>query len=183
MTQLILGGARSGKSRLAEERARTWADRQAWADQAQRELIYLATASVGDREMAARIEQHRERRDARWQLIEESEDLAGVIERYRNHSACLVVDCLTLWISNCLHSGNWENRRDQFLERVTSLNGEQSPLELILVSNEVGSGIVPLGELSRQFVDASGWLHQALAAHCEKVTLVVAGLPLELKAS
>lgn len=175
MAQLILGGARSGKSRLAEERALSWADLK------QHDLIYLATAGVGDSEMAKRIEEHRQRRDSRWQLIEEPEDLAGVIERYQNHSVCLLVDCLTLWVSNCLHSGNWESRRDQFLEQVRRLESDRSPLELILVSNEVGSGVVPLGELSRQFVDASGWLHQALAVHCKKVTLVVAGLPLELK--
>lgn len=175
MRQLILGGARSGKSRLAEERALAWAEREGG------DLLYLATAGVGDEEMARRVEAHRERRDSSWQTLEEPEDLAGAIARLKHRRACVLVDCLTLWISNCLHTGQWEAQRGRLLEQVALLQTERSPLELILVSNEVGSGIVPLGELSRDFVDASGWLHQALAQHCEAVTLVVAGLPLALK--
>lgn len=173
MTQLILGGARSGKSRLAEARAQTLVERSG-AD-----LFYVATARAGDGEMSRRIAQHRARRQGQWQLIEEPLNLAAVIERHRETNACVLVDCLTLWISNCLHTHCWEQQRDLLLKQVSDL--EQTPLTLLLVSNEVGSGIVPLGELSREFVDASGWLHQALAQHCERVTLVVAGLPLELK--
>lgn len=175
MAQLILGGARSGKSRLAEQRALVW--------QAQTggELIYLATASAGDGEMSQRIHQHQARRGDQWQLLEEPLDITGVIARRYQQPACLLIDCLTLWISNCLHAGCWETERERLLAQVQILKAEGSPLQLIMVSNEVGSGIVPLGELSRDFVDASGWLHQALAQQCEQVTLVVAGLPLELK--
>jgi len=177
MVQLILGGARSGKSRLAEQRALEW---QA---QTRGELIYLATASAGDDEMSHRIHQHQARRNERWQLIEEPLDLAGAIagQQALKQPACLLIDCLTLWISNCLHSGCWETERERLLAQVQTLTAGSSALQLIMVSNEVGSGIVPLGELSRDFVDASGWLHQALAQACEQVTLVVAGLPLELK--
>lgn len=175
MRQLILGGARSGKSRLAEERALAWAEHEG------AERIYLATARVGDDEMARRVDVHRQRRDSGWHLLEEPEDLAGTIARLKHRRACVLIDCLTLWISNCLHAGNWETQRDRLLEQVALLQTERSPLGLILVSNEVGSGIVPLGALSREFVDASGWLHQALAQHCDTVTLVVAGLPLALK--
>ncbi|WP_111640949.1 bifunctional adenosylcobinamide kinase/adenosylcobinamide-phosphate guanylyltransferase [Marinimicrobium alkaliphilum] len=175
MRQLILGGARSGKSRLAETRA------EAWAAHRRAPLVYVATASAGDTEMTRRIAHHRARRGDAWQLLEEPEDLAGVIERYREHNACVLVDCLTLWLSNCLHAGNWDHQRERLLNAVAGLEQRDSPLGLILVSNEVGSGIVPLGQLSRDFVDASGWLHQALAPFCEQVSLVVAGLPLELK--
>lgn len=181
MAQLILGGARSGKSRLAEQRA------LAWQAQTGGELNYLATASAGDGEMSQRIRQHQARRGEQWQLLEEPLDIAGVIARQHQQlqqseqPACLLIDCLTLWMSNCLHANCWETERERLLAQVQTLVAERSPLHLIMVSNEVGSGIVPLGELSRDFVDASGWLHQALAQECEQVTLVVAGLPLELK--
>lgn len=175
MRQLILGGARSGKSRLAEQRA------HACAEDCDGELFYLATGAAGDEEMARRIAHHQARRDSRWQLIEEPTRLAEVIERLQDRRACLLVDCLTLWLSHCLNANCWETQRARLLETVAQLKRSESPLSLILVSNEVGSGVVPLGALSREFVDASGWLHQALARECETVTLVVAGLPLELK--
>lgn len=177
MRQLILGGARSGKSQLAEQRA------QLWAEGCDGELFYLATGVAGDEEMAQRIAHHQSRRDARWQLIEEPAELARVILRLQNRRACLLVDCLTLWLSHCLHTECWDEQRTRLLDAVAQLKKSDSPLSLIMVSNEVGSGVVPLGALSRKFVDASGWLHQALARECEIVTLVVAGLPLELKTS
>lgn len=173
MRQLILGGARSGKSRLAEARAVEWSERTGG------DLLYVATANADDDEMARRIQSHQNRRDTRWHLREEPLDLAGVLHDNKDRDVCVLVDCLTLWLSNCLHMNCWAYERDRFIEAVESL--ESSPLSLILVSNEVGSGIVPMGELSRQFVDASGWLHQALTPFCETVTLVVAGLPLALK--
>ncbi|MDQ2076733.1 bifunctional adenosylcobinamide kinase/adenosylcobinamide-phosphate guanylyltransferase [Marinimicrobium sp. ABcell2] len=173
MPQLILGGARSGKSRMAERRAREWTVTHGG------ELMYVATGAAGDEEMTQRIAIHRERRGPEWELIEEPEDLAGVLATCRNRRVCLVVDCLTLWVSNCLHKGSWDQQRERLLTELKNWN--QSSPQVIFVSNEVGSGIVPLGELSRQFVDASGWLHQALAEVCERVTLVVAGLPMELK--
>jgi adenosylcobinamide kinase/adenosylcobinamide-phosphate guanylyltransferase len=130
-----------------------------------------------DSEMLLRIEHHQRQRDARWQLIEEPLDLATVIKKYHTQDHYLLIDCLTLWLTNSLLDNSWPTRKADFLDAVKS-----SQANLYFVSNEVGSGIVPLGELSRQFVDASGWLHQALAQQCEQVTLVVAGLPLVLKA-
>lgn len=175
MKQLILGGARSGKSRIAQERA------EAWREQTGGALYYLATAGIGDDEMGARINQHRSERDNRWHTLEEPLALAAALKHYRDKPVCILVDCLTLWISNCLHEGIWHQERDALLAEIDTQAEANSELAVIFVSNEVGSGIVPLGQLSRDFVDASGWLHQALAARFNTVTLVVAGLPLALK--
>lgn len=166
--ELILGGARSGKSRLAEQRA--------LGDG--RELVYIATATAGDAEMAARIHEHRARRDARWLLVEEPLALAAAIDAQARADRCIVVDCLTLWLNNCLLDDCWPAQRNALLQTV-----EHVPGRVLLISNEVGSGIVPLGALSRTFVDESGFLHQRLAAQAHRVTLVVAGLPVELKTS
>lgn len=164
--ELILGGARSGKSRLAESRA-LGSDGQ---------LFYIATATADDREMSARIGHHQARRGPQWQTVEEPLRLAGTLCSLARHDRCLLVDCLTLWLSNCLHAECWQQERDALLTTLAGLPGR-----ILLVSNEVGSGIVPLGELSRRFADESGWLHQQLAQLARRVTLVVAGLPLELK--
>lgn len=172
MLQLILGGARSGKSRLAEERA------QALAGDT-RKLIYIATGSAGDAEMQQRIEQHRAQREqgtVQWLTVEEPVTLSSVLEHYNHSDYVILVDCLTLWLSNCLHQECWQEQREALLSSLSALKAE-----VLFVSNEVGSGIVPLGELSRRFADESGWLHQSLAQHCSRVSLVVAGLPLELK--
>lgn len=166
--QLILGGARSGKSGFAE--------RQALALPGVKDWLYVATATAGDAEMAARIRHHRETRDCRWQTIEAPIDLASIVRAHHRADQCILVDCLTLWLSNCLDNDCWETEREAFMDAVAN-----SRSRLLLVSNEVGSGVVPLGEMSRRFVDASGRLHQRLARLCERVTLVVAGLPLELK--
>lgn len=174
--QLILGGARSGKSCIAEERAIAWA-----RDVSGRKLVYIATAAAGDGEMAARIQHHRARRGSEWQVVECAERLTEALARHLAPDTCVLVDCLTLWISNCLHTGCWQEQRENLLAFTGAWAQQQNGGELIFVSNEVGSGIVPLGELSRTFVDASGQLHQALARHCAQVTLVVAGLPLPLK--
>ena len=164
--ELILGGARSGKSRLAESRAL----------ESGRELHYIATATAGDGEMAERIRHHQNRRGPQWHSIEEPLHLAATLERLARTDRCVLVDCLTLWLSNCLHHDCWRDEKEALLKAATRLPGH-----IILVSNEVGSGIVPLGELSRRFADESGWLHQQLAQVARRVTLVVAGLPLELK--
>ena len=164
--ELVLGGARSGKSRLAEQRALGGGH----------QLFYIATATADDGEMATRIRHHQSRRGNQWQLIESPLRLAATLRELQGHDRCLLVDCLTLWLSNCLHHQCWPAERDALLKAVGQLQGR-----VILVSNEVGSGIVPVGELSRQYVDESGWLHQQLAQVARRVTLVVAGLPLELK--
>ncbi len=179
LKHLILGGARSGKSAYGEDQA------IACASTHQQALWYIATAGQykKDAEMQQRIAQHQQRRVEQntasakpWQLIEEPLDLARVIREYSSPDQCLLIDCLTLWLSNCLLNESWEDKSGQFFEAVKT-----SQANIFFISNEVGSGVVPMGELSRQFVDESGAIHQALAAHCDRVSLVVAGLPLALK--
>lgn len=169
MLQLILGGARSGKSRLAEKLA---------GDSALA-VTYIATSQPLDGEMNQRIAHHRERRPAHWGLIEEPVELARVLQQAAGEGRCLLVDCLTLWLTNLLMLEDAERlaaERDALLQCVATLPGE-----IIFVSNETGMGVVPLGELTRRYVDEAGWLHQALAERCQRVVLTVAGLPLTLK--
>lgn len=169
-SHLILGGARSGKSQFAEQQALAQAKKNSFS------LHYVATATTQkDSEMHSRIMSHQQRRGSQWSLIEEPLDLASVIHNAKaNH--CVLIDCLTLWLTNALIDNCWDKVKSEFLAVV-----ETSPAHLLFVSNEVGSGIVPMGELSRQFVDEAGSLHQALAQRCEKVSVVIAGLPLALK--
>ncbi len=168
MRQLILGGARSGKSALAER----------LAVESGHEVIYIATAEAGDGEMAARIARHRADRPEQWHTVEEPLALAAVLRAEAGPGRLLLVDCLTLWLSNLMAAGEerWESERAALLELLPQLPGD-----IIMVSNEVGLGVVPMGELSRRFVDEAGRLHQALAPHCDEVTFVAAGLPLKLK--
>lgn len=167
---LVLGGARSGKSSYAEQLAIEC------SLPVNKQKIYIATATADDSEMQSRISHHQQRRDDSWLLIEEKTHLADIVLRYQTPNYCLLVDCLTLWLSNCMHSDIWQQQSDAFIRAAAD-----SSADIIMVSNEVGSGIVPLGQLSRDFVDNSGRLHQQLAQHCDLVTLVVAGLPLALK--
>lgn len=170
MRSLILGGARSGKSRLAEN----WLLQQAAGSQCH----YVATADArhNDAEMDARVAHHQAQRDARWQLIEAPSGLGDCLQNLNNPGAFVLIDCLTLWLSNALLANTWPRERDAFLLALRAFRGE-----LVLVSNEVGLGVVPMGELSRQFVDESGRLHQLLAAEIERVIFVAAGLPLVMK--
>ncbi len=169
MRSLILGGARSGKSALAERIA---------SDSA-REVVYIATAQARDAEMAERIAHHRARRPKAWLCIEESLALAGAVRMHAREDRCVLVDCLTLWLSNMLGDPDLqclERERAALLDTLPALPGE-----IVLVSNEVGLGVVPMGELTRRYVDEAGRLHQALALQCERVMFVAAGLPLALK--
>lgn len=168
MKTLILGGARSGKSRYAQQ----------LAEQSDRQVIYIATATAGDEEMRQRIEQHQRERPADWQLIEEPHELVALLDQYSDEHCCLLIDCLTLWLSNQLGRDATlvAARIDQLVEAMARCNAE-----LLLVSNEAGLGVVPMGEISRQFVDESGRLHQRLAQVCERVVMTVAGLPQILK--
>jgi adenosylcobinamide kinase/adenosylcobinamide-phosphate guanylyltransferase len=169
MQQLILGGARSGKSRLAEQLA---------ADTGLA-VTYIATSQALDGEMNQRVRLHRERRPAHWGLVEEPLALADTLQRHGATGRCLLVDCLTLWLTNLLmleDTARLGAERDALLRVLADLPGE-----IIFVSNETGLGVVPLGELTRRYVDEAGWLHQALAERCERVILTVAGLPLTLK--
>jgi adenosylcobinamide kinase/adenosylcobinamide-phosphate guanylyltransferase len=169
MPDLILGGARSGKSRLAER----------LAAESGLDVVYIATSQPLDAEMAQRIQAHRARRPAHWQLVEEPLALAPVLQDHAAADRCLLVDCLTLWLTNLLlqdDPGRLERECGALLERVGGLPGR-----VLFVSNETGLGVVPLGELSRRYVDAAGSLHQALAERCERVVFMIAGLPMTLK--
>ena len=182
-THLILGGARSGKSRYAEEQAKktSLANHQS--------LLYVATAVVrddhsdnskvnnskGNNEMKSRVVLHQQRRDSSWHLIEEPLHLGKILDNATDKQ-CVLIDCLTLWLTNALMNDCWSEVKSALF---TSLNNTSA--SVFFVSNEVGSGIVPMGELTRQFVDEAGCLHQELAELCEQVSLVVAGLPLSLK--
>jgi adenosylcobinamide kinase/adenosylcobinamide-phosphate guanylyltransferase len=142
-------------------------------------VVYIATAQAHDAEMAARIAHHRDRRPVHWQSVEEPLALADTLRAYARPDRCVLVDCLTLWLSNLL--GDPDHKRfghecDALLEVLPALPGE-----LLFVSNEVGLGVVPMGELTRRFVDEAGRLHQAMAARCDRVLFVAAGLPLPLK--
>jgi adenosylcobinamide kinase/adenosylcobinamide-phosphate guanylyltransferase len=142
-------------------------------------VIYIATSQPLDGEMNARVALHRQRRPDHWGLIEEPIELARVLRENASPDSCLLVDCLTLWLTNLLmleDPARLALERDYLLETLASLPGE-----IIFVSNETGLGVVPLGELTRRYVDEAGWLHQALAERCQRVVLTVAGLPLTLK--
>lgn len=171
MKQLILGGARSGKSKLAEQLAAASSE----------EVVYLATAARidDDLEMKRRIRMHRERRPRDWLLLEEPLNLASALDQNCRAGRFVIVDCLTLWLSNILlmdEGRQFEIQTTALLSILPELKGN-----LVLVSNEVGLGIVPMGELSRRFQDESGWFHQQIAQLCDRVVLTVAGLPLILK--
>lgn len=166
---LILGGVRSGKSRLAERLATNGG----------LPVTYIATATAEDDEMRARIAAHRAHRPAHWQLVEEPLRLASVLADHADPGHCVLVDCLTLWLTNLLMAEDaaaLERERTALLEVLPRLPGQ-----IILVSNETNMGITPLGNLSRRYCDEAGLLHQALALGCDRVILTVAGLPHILK--
>lgn len=169
MKELILGGARSGKSAMAQQHAH----------ETSASVIYVATATAGDDEMTERIERHRQDRPENWQLIEEPIALATILTKNAAADKCIIVDCLTLWLANLLEDtekGLLERERDALLKCVSTLPGH-----IIFVSNEVGMGIVPVSEVARHFRDEAGRLHQSLAQVCDLVTLCVAGLSYSLK--
>jgi adenosylcobinamide kinase/adenosylcobinamide-phosphate guanylyltransferase len=163
---LVLGGARSGKSRYAESLIA--ALRPPW--------IYVATAEAGDAEMAERIALHRSRRGGDWQTIEAPRDLPAALATAAAGTPVLV-DCLTLWLSNRMLAGADMEAEVALLE--AALDARRSPV--VLVSNEVGFGIVPDNVLARRFRDLQGLINQRLAARADRVVLVVAGLPVMVK--
>lgn len=178
---LVLGGARSGKSRYAQQRVEACAGR----------LAYIATAQPLDAEMEDRIVRHRADRDARWHTIEAPLALAAAIARAGESHTAILVDCLTLWLSNLLFAGQAATQAEAgeaidcplFRAHTASLIDAlpSLPGRIILVSNEVGWGVVPMHPVSRLFTDEQGRLNQRVAAVCDQVTLVAAGLPLQLK--
>lgn len=169
MLQLILGGARSGKSRLAEQIAKD-------SDLA---VVYIATAQALDDEMQQRIEHHRQQRPEHWQVCEEPIYLADRLLQCDQPNQLILVDCLTLWLTNLLLSEDTTLLQQQTEKLLAVL--AQLQAQVILVSNETGLGVVPMGEISRRFVDEAGRLHQALGQLVHKVTFCVAGFPMILK--
>jgi len=170
---LILGGARSGKSALAEK----------LAAESGLPVTYIATAQVYDREFGQRVEHHKDRRPTHWQTIEQPFNLGQSLQEHAGIGKCIIVDCLTLWLAQCIcpdcerpENLNWPDERQTLLQSLANLPGM-----ILLVSNEVGMGIVPLGEINRQFQDEQGRLNQAIAQIADKVSFVAAGLPLALK--
>ena len=192
MKTLLIGGARSGKSSLAA----------LWANERSNDVCCVVTATASDPEMSARIEAHRRERPAHWRIREEAVRLAPIVADHAAqrrakgaaNAPLLLIDCLTLWTANCLWSpdstgkapadaagwvadlARWRAERDDLLVAVRDFRGE-----MILVSNEVGTGIVPENAAARLFRDEQGWLNQAVAAECDEVFLVAAGLPLRMK--
>jgi adenosylcobinamide kinase/adenosylcobinamide-phosphate guanylyltransferase len=164
---LVLGGARSGKSRFA----------QGEAEACGLPVTLIAAAQALDAEMAARIARHRAGRAERWRTVEEPLDLVEALAREAAPGQAVVVDCLTLWLSNLMQAGRDPDREcERLAAALAVLSGE-----VWLVSNEVGLGLVPDNPLGRAFRDAQGWLNQRLAAFCPRVVLIAAGLPLVLK--
>lgn len=166
---LILGGIRSGKNRLAERLARD----------SGLEVVYIATATAGDDEMQARIAAHRAERPVHWGLVEEPLALARVLSDEARDGRLLLVDCLTLWLTNLLCLDDPERlprERKALLDALPVLPGH-----VILVANETNLGVIPTSTLARRYCDEAGLLHQAVAQICETVVLTVAGLPQVLK--
>lgn len=166
---LITGGARSGKSRYAEERAREVGAR----------LLYVATGEAKDEEMAQRIAEHKKRRGNRWLTVEEPEKVAAALLKHRGEIDCAVVDCLTLWVSNVLLRQDEKavtKKVEELIERLPLID-----FQVFLVTNEIGSAIVPDNPLARSFRDLVGWVNQRVAQAADEVVLMVAGLPVIVK--
>jgi adenosylcobinamide kinase/adenosylcobinamide-phosphate guanylyltransferase len=169
MKELILGGVRSGKSRLAER----------LAAESGLAVTYIATGTAGDEEMHARIAAHRAHRNPAWRVVEEPLALAATLRSCAASDRFLLVDCLTLWLTNLLCSDDADalaRERDALLDCMDTLPGR-----IAFVANETGLGIIPADPLARRFCDEAGRLHQELASRCERVILTVAGLPHVLK--
>lgn len=178
--RLIIGGARSGKTAHALARAKSLSEAQGV------NVTYVATAQALDQEMQHRISLHRAERPATWRTLEAPAGLAQALHG-QDASDVLVIDCMTLWLSNALLKDfredaptaplpTWQAERDKFLEWLSLAR-----VEVLLISNEVGGGIVPLAPMARRFQDEQGRLNQMLAAACDEVTLVVAGIAVPIK--
>ncbi len=183
-TELILGGQKSGKSRRAELLARQWLDASP-----DHEAVLIATAQPWDEEMRQRIARHqadRAERVAGMRTVEEPLALAEAIRQHSNARTLVVVDCLTLWLTNLLMPAENESNKapapmDTARAASLSIAIQESKGPLVLVGNEIGLGVIPMGREVRAFVDALGRLNQDVATVCERVTLMAAGLPLTLK--
>lgn len=167
---LILGGARSGKSTFAEQLAKV----------SKQDVVYIATAKVLDKEIAERVKHHQNDRPSHWTTIEEPIELSNCLLQHSAPDRTILVDCLTMWITNLLSEDDEKMRKelDNLINQLANFAGT-----IIFVSNEVGMGIIPMGELTRKYVDEAGRLHQQLAQKVEQVVLMVAGIPNTIKPS
>ncbi|RBO80073.1 bifunctional adenosylcobinamide kinase/adenosylcobinamide-phosphate guanylyltransferase [Marinomonas aquiplantarum] len=169
MKHLVMGGVRSGKSAFAQDLVAATG----------KPVCYVATSQVWDDEMAQRVERHKLNRPEQWQLIEEPIALAATLNRLNNAQQAVIVECFSLWLSNllCLEDDQvFERELQSLLKAVEQFQGD-----LVLVSSEVGLGIMPMNALARRFADEAGMLNQALAKLTDRVTFVAAGLPMPLK--
>ncbi|MBN4079499.1 bifunctional adenosylcobinamide kinase/adenosylcobinamide-phosphate guanylyltransferase [Beggiatoa alba] len=179
MQQLILGGVRSGKSQLAEQAALASGLAVTYIATSLISISQSGDGSLADKEMQQRITKHRQRRPDDWALLEAPYALAGCLQQQAAVDRCLLVDCLTAWLTNLLCADDetlLAKEMDALLEVLPELPGE-----IIFVSNETSMGIVPMGELTRRFCDEAGLLHQAIARQCDRVVLSIAGLAQVLK--
>ena len=166
----ITGGCRSGKSRFALD----------YANQHFVKKLYLATCEALDEEMAQRIEHHKKMRGPEWQTIEEPVEIADKIKQYRDRVEVILLDCITLWLSNLLTKGNDDLKIMDEINRVMEMM-KPTPTSLIVVSNEVGMGIVPADPLSRRFRDLSGMINQRITEVVDTVIFMFSGIPIFLK--
>ncbi|WP_158973033.1 bifunctional adenosylcobinamide kinase/adenosylcobinamide-phosphate guanylyltransferase [Paraglaciecola sp. L3A3] len=171
MIHLVLGGARSGKSSFALEQVKNL------QKISNKPVTFVATATATDKEMTTRIARHQTERPEDWQLAEIPLDLEAFIRQQNN--TILLIDCLTLWLNNQLFDNTQQDFKQLSNKLVSALTA--SDCQIVMVANEVGLGIIPMGEITRQFVDQAGWLNQAIAAAADQVTFVAAGLPMTLK--
>jgi adenosylcobinamide kinase/adenosylcobinamide-phosphate guanylyltransferase len=169
-SHLVLGGARSGKSRYAVEQAAQSGGR----------VAVLATARALDGDMAARIARHRAERPARWSTLEEPQDIVAACRRAAAAHDLIIVDCATVWVANLMERGDDDTAVLAAADELAKLQREHL-LSLLIVSNEVGEGVHPATELGRRFRDLLGFVNQRLASAADRVTLMVAGLPMTVK--
>ncbi|MCE0496302.1 bifunctional adenosylcobinamide kinase/adenosylcobinamide-phosphate guanylyltransferase [Vibrio salinus] len=176
-TYLILGGARSGKSRFAESIVS-----RLYSEEPHTRLHYVATAIAFDAEMKERITEHQKRRGSEWIEHECPTELASKLQTFQR-SDVVLVDCLTIWLNNIIYNDGNDISQNEVQDKVQELVRVLSDSEAsyVLVSNEVGLGVVPMGKITRLFVDNAGWMNQAIAGVVDNVFLVSAGLPLVLK--
>jgi adenosylcobinamide kinase / adenosylcobinamide-phosphate guanylyltransferase len=183
-SELILGGQKSGKSRRAEVLARDWL-----AAAPDHRALLIATALPGDPEMSVRIARHQRDRAQRvpgLQTLEVPLDLAAALKRHSNPKSLLVVDCLTLWLTNLLMPAQGVACGEAHVQAAIEAllqSVQQAPGPVVLVGNEIGLGVIPLGREVRSFVDTLGRLNQSVAAVCDRVVFMAAGLPLVMKDS
>lgn len=171
MKTLILGGIKSGKSSWAETLATNTG----------KAVTIIVTATAEDDEMKTRIRHHQQSRPSSWQVIEEPVSLARALNQALKNDHCIIIDCLTLWVTNLLLADDkslFEKEKQAFIDKVST-----STDSIIMVSNETSMGIIPMGDLTRRFCDETGILHQKIAEQCDNVLLTIAGLPMALKGS